>query len=267
MNRREYELAKINVTLKVGRAEHHIEEAKSAFRSYVDSDFCSITMQTNPQGFKEPWITAKKIPAEIPLAIGDAFHCMNASFDYVMTGLMRAKTGNAVRISFPSHDTRNQLRKSFMSPGNNARTPPNRRICEAFPWLAYQIMSRIQPYQGGNFRVWEVRQADNIDKHNIIMPSVTIVERSGMIGIDKVNNNISMNTGIVLHPGQSAPFPVSFGGDIELEYEGNPTVSITFPKTFKVFAGDPVFPTLDQCLTLTIEAISTIFDVIESKYF
>jgi hypothetical protein len=176
--------------LKINRAGRHIHEAQHHFAAYVESDFCQIVDDTDPQtGHQVIKAIASPIPADLVLSIGDAFHCMSAALDYVLSGIMRAKTGNATRITFPSDETRDGLRKSFMSPRAGKKAPPNRRIVEAFPLVAFELLTVIKSYKGGDFGLWEVRKADNLDKHNLIIPSVTVAEITGVDLVDEVRDN------------------------------------------------------------------------------
>lgn len=247
--------------LKVNRADRHINEAQHWFRLYVESDFCRIVDERNTETREQSIrVEASGVPVNLVLAIGDAFHCMSAALDYVMSGMMAAKTGSSTRIGFPTDESRQSLRKSFMAPREGKKTPPNRRIVEAFPLVALKLLTVIKPYNGGDFGLWEVRKADNIDKHNLIVPSVTITELRDVVLVDEVYNNVfspeilSVGAGGVLNA-------ISYGNGgsyFVVKNKGQASAYITFPHDSKVYAGKPVFPTLLEASQLIAKAIDII---------
>jgi hypothetical protein len=260
MNKAVLETAFLHARLKINRANRHIQEAEDWFSEYTKADFCRIVIDHDPEtGHQLVKAVAEPIPADLALAIGDAFHCMNASFDYVATGLMNAKTGNAKRVTFPSDETRQNLRKSFMRPKPGKNTPANRRITEAFPFLTLQILTAIQPYKGGAFGVWEIRKADNLDKHNLIIPSVTVTELRHASLVDEVRRNSfkGMTLGVEAGGVLSA---ISYGGNSQLKVtnKGQPTARIIFPDSAEVFPSEPVFPTLRRCSQFSAKVIDRI---------
>lgn len=250
-----------NARLKVYRANRHISEIEHWFNEYVESDFYDIVNDLDPQSGQQILrVNVAPICADLPLAIGDAFHCLSSALDYVMSGLMKAKTGSSKRISFPSDETRKALRKSFMPTKPDSKTPPNRRVAEAFPLIALQILTVVKPYRGGNFCLWEVRKADNIDKHNIVIPSLAI---SHLEGVDLTNETGTINhvdTRIQVAAGHTLDmlaFP-AWLGPIKIKNKGRASCSVKFPDALEVFAGEPVLPTLTQCSQLVSQAIDKI---------
>lgn len=260
MNLSLFEAAFAHARLKINRANRHIDEAEQWFGAYAKSDFYDLVDDRDSQTGKQfIRFKAQPIPGDLALAIGDAFHCLSSSLDYVMSGLMRAKTGDAMRVSFPTDETRESLRKSFMPPRPGKKAPPRRRIVEAFPALVFELFTSIKPYEGGNFALWEVRKADNIDKHNLIIPSLTVAQISDVMLVDEVNNvrlggTLAVGAGGVLNA-------IGYrNGDqvLKLENKGQATVSIAFPDAAEVFAGKPVLPTLRECSQLVLEATEII---------
>ncbi|MER9242872.1 hypothetical protein [Mesorhizobium sp. M0633] len=245
--------------LKVHRADCHRQEAETWFSQYLQSDFCRVVIDKDAEtGHQLVRAVADKLPTDIVLAIGDTFHNLSSALDYVMTGMMRAANVSTTRVSFPTDESRNALRKSFMPPKPGKGAPPNRRIVENFPALVMVLLTKIKPYRGGNFRLWEIRKADNIDKHNLIIPTVAVTQLHGVYLADE-HGNAWQGCSFKLGPGGTLN-AIQYGitGDIEIRDKGQPTASITFPQGAEVFAGDPVFPTLMQCVQLVAEAIDLI---------
>lgn len=249
--------------LKIYRANRHIGEAQHWFEVYANSEFCKIVEERDPQtGEKLFRVVSAPIPQDVVLAIGDAFHCMTAAMDYIMSGLMLAKTGNATRVTFPSDEGRDGLRKSFMSPRPGKKSPPNRRIMEAFPLIALELLSVVKPYKGGNFCLWEIRKADNIDKHNLIIPSVTVTEIRNMRFVDYMHNEGGSFVTVRVEAGGILKL-MRYRADSQMEIadQGQATCEITFPDGLEVFAGEPVFPTLLKCIKLSAEGLAKIVAV------
>lgn len=260
MNQNLFERAFVHSRLKIDRANRHINEIEQWFRMYVESDFYQLLDDLDPEtGDQIIRLKANPIPADLALAIGDAFHCLNAALDYVMSGLMLAKTGNSTRIYFPSHDERDSLRKSFMPPRAGKADPPNRRVMKAFPLIAFELLSVIKPYKGGDFSIWEVRKADNIDKHNLIVPSITVARVEGI----EMRDNVRQNTyaGMTLSVGAGGVMKaLHYGGKSKLEItnKGHASASISFPDGLEVFQGRPVLPTLLECSQLVAEVVGRV---------
>jgi len=251
----------VQARLKVNRADRHFQEAQARFKSYVESDFCKLIEDRDPEtGSQSFRVEADPIPADLVLAIGDTFHNLSAALDYVMTGMMRAANVSSIRVGFPTDETRQALRKSFMPPKPGKRAPRNRRIVEAFPAFAMLLLQKIRPYNGGNFLLWEIRKADNIDKHNLIVPAVTVTELRGICLLDeKYNNRVTDMTAIVGPGGRVGLLGYSNpGGHMKITNKGQPTARITFSESMEVFAGEPVFPTLLQCIQAVDQAIGLI---------
>ena len=153
-------LAFRDASLKVYRAKRHINEVERYLAWYVESDFCKLVEERNAQGGQSFFVETQPVPANLILATGDALHCLSVAFDYIMTGMMRAKSATTMRISFPSHKTRDGLEQSFNTPKPGKKAPPNSRIGEEFPDFLAFLLDKIQPYRGGYLGIWETRKAD-----------------------------------------------------------------------------------------------------------
>jgi hypothetical protein len=149
-----------------------------------------------------------------------------------------------------------------MAPKPGKTAPPNRRIIEAFPWFVRLLLGQIKPYNGGPFRLWEIRKADNIDKHNFIVPTVTISRLENVFLYDPKLDNQSHISAAIVGPGGKVGLEEYGYGGMEIRNKGQATASITFPDGAEIFAGEPVLPTLAQCSQLCREAI----DIIEEAF-
>ncbi len=263
MNEEVLQQAFMQARLKVKRAYRHLDEAQRWFAAYCETDFCKIVEELDPQSGSQLFrVKADWRPAGLALAIGDAFHNLSASLDYVMTGLMLAAGASTKRVIFPTHVSRHALRKSFMTTGKKAvsaeRKPANRRIVECIPAFAMLMLARIKPYQGGNFRTWEVRKADNINKHNMIIPALLLSNLNGVVLEDRNNNSIFKLDFHILEGGIINAIQYRLPSRLEIREHGKPSASVIFDDMSEIFPGEPVFPTLLQCCQLVGEAIDVI---------
>ncbi len=247
---------------KINRAYRHFQEANGLFRLYLESDFCKLLEERNPEtGDQSFRVEAAPIQADMVLAIGDAFHNLSCALDYIMTGMMRAAGVSAIRVGFPTDVTRQALRKSFMAPKPGKKGTPNRRIVETFPAFVILILQNIRPYRGGNFLLWEIRKADNLDKHNLIVPAVTVTKLENISLLDEKYRNQFSNVTVQVGAGGRLNLLHYANGDGEMKITntGRASANISFSQNTEVFANQPVFPTLLQC----IQSVDTVARLIE----
>src|SRR6266542_2549925 len=61
-----------------------------------------------------------------------------------------------------------------------------RTIKETFPNLATFILEEIQPYQRGQFLLWELSELDRIDKHRLIEPVVETLDKFSELALQAI---------------------------------------------------------------------------------
>lgn len=262
MNQSALDFAIHQATLKVNRAYRHFQEAQEIAQTYIETDFCRLTIEADAQtGHPVIRVTSDPVPPAMALAIGDAFHCFSAALDYLASGLMRAAGSQSKRTTFPSHESRQALRKTFMPPATGKDAPANRRIVTRLPHFACVLLTKIKPYRGGDFYVWEIRKADNIDKHNLIIPTVSVTKLAGIHVEDVQNKNTVRGLNVTIGAGQTfTPVGFSATSKLEIRDKGKPAASIIFPQSSEIFPGEPVFPTLLQCG----QSVSQIVDIVRT---
>jgi hypothetical protein len=254
--------------LKVDRANRHVQEAEAILKGIPNPDFCKVTLETQgSDGAAVIRVAVGKLPAALPLAIGDVFHNLNAALNYVASGLMRSVGKASARDHFPIDETRKSLRQTFKRSRKNPTDPSktvgagkHRKVIEAFPNFALLLLCKIQPYKGGRFGLWEVRKADNIDKHRLIIPTVQSATVYDITWYDPDSDNeftcsnftLPIGTDIVLfHAGRSCP-------NAKFKYNDKPTLDMTFQDGGEVFSSQPVMPTLIQSCQLADQALTII---------
>lgn len=244
--------------LKIQRANRHINEARQWFAAYLQGDFHNLVDERDTQtGRQSIKLVVMPIPADLVLAVGDAFHCLSSALEYVMSGLMVAKTGEALRIHFPTNKSRDALRRSFMRPTAGRRESANRKIMKSFPLVALEILTGLKPYEGGKYSLWEIRQADNLDKHNLIIPSTCVTEVRGVSLIDRKYNNIIQNTNLRVGSGNTLNVFGYQQVDSYLEFtdKGKAMASLCFPSDAEIFSNQDIFLTLAKCSQNVWEAV------------
>src|SRR5580704_5766723 len=155
--------------LKVKRAYKHIEELETWLRdlaqsnintamSYKDrnpgSESYTINIQ-RPVGFSE----------DVAPIVGDAVHNLRAALDHIASAIVIAGRKDDPAIAyFPLQDTRQSLVKS----------PDYGLIERVAPDLALEIADVIKPYKtGGDSRFWSLNRLDRMDKHRLLIPTLT----------------------------------------------------------------------------------------------
>lgn len=241
--------------LKTQRAYRHIDEMVRR-SDPLDPDLYTVEIQESaPAIYGYPntrWLVyrpKKPVPKEMALIMGDAIHNLRSALDHVATAVYRKATGQSGDIHFPFHETRQNL---ITSASLNAikRAIPNSDV-EGF------FCNEVQSYRDGNGGdLWSMNKLDNIDKHNFIIPNVTVASIKGNVTIGPstyrdivVGNDAGKPFGLI----KSSVDPISVHGDLEA------TVDISFPKG-GFFGDEPVIPTLTNLakrVDETIEAFAT----------
>jgi hypothetical protein len=152
-------------------AKGHIYNLINEYRALLDSDLTRLTIEDDfePGQQRVKVVRITEFPPSIPLIIGDAVHNLQTAFDYIMVAI----TGMDW-MALPVGRTRDDI----ISKSTHYRT-----IKETFPNLATFILDEIQPYQRGQFLLWELSELDRIDKHRLILPTINQAHRLG-VGVE-----------------------------------------------------------------------------------
>ncbi|MDW9547737.1 hypothetical protein [Sinorhizobium meliloti] len=216
-----------SVSQKLARAERHIKECQEHINSYISGEFTKLVKDQRSSS-----LSTIPLPEELDTAIADVLHNLNACLDQMTSGLMRSIGEQSVK--FPSKKHKQDLVKSFDK-------GPNAKLVAGFPWLKELVLDEIQPFQNGQYQVWEVRQFDNNDKHEIgiVMEPATLAR-----GIDIVdNNNNRVLIGQMSVRGARAFGIVSSDAGIKSATYESATATAIFPKDSPAFGDQPVIET------------------------
>jgi hypothetical protein len=231
--------------LKIQRANRHISDLATIFNAFLQSDFCQLRVEKDPNGRNEvlKLVSVASLPADVPLIMGDAVHNLRSALDYVTRQLFGADNE---RVTFPLVKKREDLENSSAMG----------LVKKVFPDLAKFIIAKIETHDTGHPSIWAAGRLDNIDKHKLLIPIVSVQaihdisfinEESNIRG---TGNSFTVSEGRVLNA-ISMPPPVKITG------YGKPTAQILFAEG-QPLEGQPVIPCLvqiSQRVSQTVEAL------------
>jgi hypothetical protein len=232
--------------LKVERANRHIQEIKSTLDTFLKSEFCELLVEpegNSGNGILKLYLRAEP-PSEIALMVGDAVHNLRAAMDYITSHYVGK--GND-RITLPMGKKRDNVIKSA----------PYAFIKKALPDLADFIVDKIQPYEGGNFSVWETGSLDNIDKHKLLIPTFSIQGIANVV-VEGEDRSVFGPCSLLVQ-GTRVVSPVAFSAKAKITNYGQPTANIFFPQG-SCFENKAVIPTLLQLSQFMLKAIEAFED-------
>jgi hypothetical protein len=245
----------ISPWLKVERAHRHIHEFHSVLKGFLQTDFYRAGVErdakTGRYVFKCSMVN--RLPADLPLSMGDAVHNMRSALDHLAMAIIRRANVSAKKDAyFPFDETRDGLVARL----------DNGPIKKACPGIEEIILDEIQPYRAGKTPLWEMNRLDNIDKHNLLIPAVYATQL--MVERLKVQNGVMRHCLLRLEPGGVINL---FGSNQEFEVEGeiHPSFDVIFPKAAP-FEEQPVLPTLIQVVESVSEAIHIVEDFVRTRH-
>lgn len=150
---------------KLGRAKSHLEALHREVVGFHDSKPFRVVREPDPDGGwrarVEPW--PPNIPAGIPLTFGDLIHNLRSALDILVCDLVRHNRPDALsdQTSFPFARHATHLKSAIKSKARGASNDVQRAILE------------LRPFEGGNGELWRLHRLDILDKHSLILPTMT----------------------------------------------------------------------------------------------
>jgi hypothetical protein len=254
--------------LKVKRAYKHIEELETWLRDLVQSNINTAMSYKDRNPGSESYTINIQRPVgfseDVAPIVGDAVHNLRASLDHIASAIVIAGRKDDPAIAyFPLQDTRQSLVKS----------PDYGLIERVAPDLALEIADVIKPYKtGGDSRFWSLNRLDRMDKHRLLIPTLTESgHRISAIREDQEDNPpsappgaIFMLCGITAPDGtvtQVAREPrIGTRAYIHNQRNGYPSVEIKFGKG-EAFEDKPIIPTLRELA----ELVGSTIDKLEAR--
>jgi hypothetical protein len=252
--------------LKIKRAHKHIAELDTWINDVIQSniDAARAHKAGDPSRISHHVVVNRKhgYAVDVPLIVGDAVHNLRTALDFLASAIVN---DDKTRTYFPLGDTREGLIHSR-----------EYRLIEAIaPDLALKIADVIKSYKTrGDSRFWALNQLDRIDKHRLLVPTIT-QQNSAVIGITEEHEDDPPPTGpgsIYMLGGRTTkegvvksvarePRPGT-KAYIHNENNGYQTVSVIFPEGGP-FENEAVVPTLRQLA----ELVSGVIDMFEAVCF
>lgn len=178
------------------------------------------------------------IAATLGGVIGDALHCLRSSLDHAVTSAAHFAGKERKFFYFPFDESEQQ----FVSSG---RTKLLFGVFGEQETLEY-MLGDVKPFKEGNFDLWSLNKADNEDKHNLIIPAVTIANVALSVPFlagKHMVGNLGMGNPID-HPFTVLSLPKEEISN--LRTEATLTVDCRFPTEW--FGGAPVVEKLDSLI-------------------
>jgi hypothetical protein len=183
------------------------------------------------------------------LIIGDAIHNLRAALDHATYEMITlAGTVPSKWVRFPFRDTKDELKAALN--GSDIRI--------GGAWFVDLIVDNIKPYKGGDDLLCALHELDIVDKHRLLIPTLSITKldgvegKTGGINFQSISFTVAQNGKINF---------LSSGADIEITNYGRPSFNILFDKG-QILEGKSLFPTLELCSQL----VSGIVQAIEVAY-
>lgn len=250
--------------LKIYRARRHAHELSVTWQQVCESHSEVISVEQDPGNGMYGVGIRIPIPATIPLCIGDCIRCLRSALDYLIAGLARRAGLPDDHVIFPFNEKRKVIEQSFSPETAQAGQKRGKRagalhsVSLKYPDLQDIILERVRPYSaddGGSplgDLIWRLVTMDNIDKHRLITPTVSVGNIPGvMIGGMLVLSDVVMSGGR----------GIGFSQKPEIQYHGDPTIDIVFPSATRV-ADEPVLITLMK----GCDAVSSVIDIFEAHF-
>ncbi len=152
---------------------------------------------------------------ELACVIGDAIHNLKTALDYAwFQTVTKLAPGIEGRPKFPIYPSLDQLVSALAKTG----------ISAASPGLANFILTKIEPYEGGNFYLRPLHKLDIRDKHELLIPSTNYGNVSGL----KIKDQYGSVSGGTWGQELKEEFHIDFFLDVEIEDKGYVPFEIVF---------------------------------------
>jgi hypothetical protein len=247
--------------LKVERAEHHIHDLETLFERYVSDSLNRLRPDRKHRLLKQGRTVQEAVfPKHTSTVLGDALHNLRVALDHAY--YLAAEANGAVMdefTRFPFFKDRQSLEGSINGHKKKGLTPSD-AVIDA-------IVDRIQPYQAGKLRLYDLHRLDITDKHMVLIPTVSsLTIESGSYAVDSSSRKTftAGGSGSLTIIGDQSKIPIPLlgvGGGGGFVFNGNPknAFRICFGKG-QPFEGDEILETVRTLKAATVEAL----DIIEA---
>jgi hypothetical protein len=149
------------IQAKVQRAREHLGELQSGVQSFLATDPYQIETKRDTDARLAYYLSAvQETPVAIAFIAGDVLHNLRSALDHLAYQLVLVGTGQEVtssRVYFPIADSlvKYQQVRDGQTKGMTA--------------AARAAIDNVQPYKGGNDRIWQLHKLNIIDKHRLLI--------------------------------------------------------------------------------------------------
>ncbi len=159
------------ISLKIQRADQHIDQCRAALREFIASQPYEIVRQANLKAGKVVYTVEKADPVPLPISIyfGDALQNLRTTLDYLAHALVVAnKHTPTEETSFPI------LRGNIDS---EKFKPTFERKVQGMRDDAVEKIKGLKPYKGGDDLLYPLHALNNRDKHRLLLTAGSAVSR------------------------------------------------------------------------------------------
>jgi hypothetical protein len=233
--------------LKVDRAHRHIDELIELTKP-LSRDLHVVRIEHNvgpTPDFIAPFSLVyrpmKPIPETLALIIGDTLHNLRSALDHLATGIVRTLDERA-KVHFPMR----KARADFLT------DPVIARIEHVLPGAVETFANEVRPEAGAYEPLWNFHALDNDDKHNLLIPTVTV---ASVQNINAKFGTVSITNGTIGSDAAKPFFLIGSNTPITIEQDFETVVEVRFGPG-KAFEDEPVVPTLTQTAQMVSETIN-----------
>lgn len=207
----------LDARLKIERANKHISDLEARVAGLENR--VVVTVGINPKTgneFIQYDLQDQTVVTDAALLIGDAVHNLRCALDYAWARTIQQAIPELANFSkFPVHPTLDSLQAALKG----------KRIDTACERLFTLLITRIRPYNEGNFAIWPVHQIDKGDKHRLL---TTIIHYSSADNIQIQNETGETRNGFTMATMESFPHFLEFPRNWHVTNHGKPSTSLMF---------------------------------------
>lgn len=174
--------------LKIQRAVKHINDLNAILSDFAERKTHEVVVEHDPNGGDDllKVRATETLPDSFSLTLGDAFHNLRTSLDYIVAEIEFATVGSRSDYTrFPVDQSRDALKRRLE--GGLAKRIPEQVInC---------IVESVQPYTGGNGQfLCSLNDLDIEDKHRFLITKTEFKYVDGIILVDDQGKEIPLDT-------------------------------------------------------------------------
>lgn len=207
--------------LKIERANHHIAELESQVEVLKErlTVAAHVDASSGLEYIKADFATLEDHGAfdRLPLVIGDAIHNLKCALDHVWLDTVQRliPAGDWERTKFPVYPTPELLERELRK----------LRLHISAPGFLTLFVSKVKPYEGGDFAIRSVHLVDLGDKHRLLTP---VLHYSSIGGI-RLEQNGQVHAGSTLATTYRPPLYVGpFEQGIHIKDPGRADFGVVF---------------------------------------